>query len=170
MRKKEQHHSSASEKSPFLSHGAENEVRFLLGNEPIGRHGPLRPPFSSPTSRTDGGFGVADVVIRVWVVDVNAKQDVDPFSLMALQHVLHAELKPSGEGHASYQQNRPPHRSPLSVPGQGRCTGQQERDQSNHDKGDQEPPKPGGGPHKGVPTLRGAKQDGERPTRVPQPR
>ena len=104
---------------------------------------------------------MSEVVVRIGVVDVNAKEHVDAFPLVPLQDVLHPQMQSRRKRHASQQNQGPPKRRALSVPRQRGGPGEQQSARSKDSKRNQKPPKAGVGSHKGVPTFVGAKQDGQ---------
>ena len=104
---------------------------------------------------------MTDVVIGIGVVHVNAKQDVDALTLVLLEDVLHAHVKPGREEHASHQKQDAPTRGSLSETRQRGCPDQQKHQRPQHRQGNQEPPKARVHAHKRVPTFTCTKQNGQ---------
>ena len=106
----------------------------MFGDKSIGGHGAFQIAFSREPTRTDGRFGVTDVVIGIGIPHIDAEQHVDSVFLVGPEHFLQSELQSNGQNKCCGKAEKdrpsvafsPPRNGPLGHRGPEKATDAQQ--------------------------------------------
>ena len=96
----EQDDEGTSDKSPFFTDGAEDEVRALFRDESLCGLSTIEISFACQSARSDGNHGLVHVVSYSRRVFLHSEKHLDTLSLVVLKHVVEKEVDGEYESYA----------------------------------------------------------------------
>lgn len=106
QRGEEQQHNQRAHKAPLLTHGAEDKVGALFGDEIILRLGALQEAFTEEASGADSDFRLVYVIAPTFQVALKAEEVEDAFLLVELEHVVEDIVNCSNEEQRAHKHRR----------------------------------------------------------------